>query len=55
MGLDPNVVAGLWLLGISQTGALVFFAGSVNRALGDHDRRLDKVEEKLDKEREGKK
>lgn len=38
---------GLILALIVQTGALFFWGGTVHRAIGQHEKRLDKHEERL--------
>jgi hypothetical protein len=39
--MDSNMAAALAVLGITQTGALIYFAGSVASTLRAHEKRLD--------------
>lgn len=38
---DTGAIVALLIFGATQTGALVYFAGTVAATLRDHDRRLD--------------
>ena len=44
MALSSEALVALLIFGATQTGALVFFAGTVAFAMRNHGERLDKVE-----------
>ncbi len=48
MSLTPESLVALLLFGVTQTGALVYFAGRVAFAVSSHGERIDKVETKTE-------
>jgi hypothetical protein len=49
MQLDQNAVVTIIVFIAAQTGALIFYAGAVFSMMRNHDRRLDKNEDRIDK------
>jgi hypothetical protein len=49
MRLDPSAVATLIVFIAAQTGALIFYAGVMLTMMRDHDKRLDKGEDRTDR------
>lgn len=42
--MDPLSLITICIFLLAQTGALVFYAGIMSRAIKDHDRRIDTLE-----------
>jgi DICT domain-containing protein len=42
--MDANAIIALACFLALQTGGLIFYAGSINRAIQDHERRIDFLE-----------